>query len=603
MSLKDSLRFLTLRNSIHSLILSPRKLTFPYKLSFSPLSAMDSNSSSTLVLCGKSTAENEIAVSLKSNKTLKLPGDSEVSVLLKSELEENSFRIDSYMASLSTSQFGRFLIWSPRLPSTHDVVSHNFGELPIGTVCVADVQFKGRGRSKNVWESPMGCLMFSFTTQMEDGRVVPLVQYVVSLAITEAIKDVCDKNGLPCIDVKIKWPNDLYLNGLKVGGILCTSTYRSKKFNVSAGIGLNVDNEKPTTCLNAALKELSVVAYQLSREEILAAFFEKFEKFNDLFINQGFQTLEELYYKTWLHRLLNKEQKREAFLGVSKQIPILKEVITGLKVNIGKSEIVPMGVIGSLNTLSSVLSCNVVEVGALELVEVLRDVECGRILGKVLRVSLVMCYNVVGEGFHIRFWYDLWCGQIPLKDLYPDLFSRAMGKEASIFELITISSNGGSRSWNIQFHKGLDDWEEERVFSFYEHVYSKMPRGEGIDSLFWKSTPNGVFDVHSFYNSLSTPPTFPFPWKCIWSIMFAVGDVMQRTAVSLLFAWENFPGGQRVIVQEKNEDQMVENVVTIQGLTSSGYLLAIGEDNQMYELHPDGNSLDFFKGLIRRKLD
>ncbi|MCH93884.1 biotin-protein ligase-like, partial [Trifolium medium] len=49
-------------------------------------------------------------------------------------------------------------------------------------------------RSKNVWESPLGCLMFSFTLQMEDGRVVPLVQYVVSLAITEAIKDICDKN-------------------------------------------------------------------------------------------------------------------------------------------------------------------------------------------------------------------------------------------------------------------------------------------------------------------------------------------------------------------------------------------------------------------------
>ena len=45
-----------------------------------------------------------------------------------------------------------------------------------------------------------------------------------------------------------------------------------------------------------------------------------------------------------------------------------------------------------------------------------------------------------------------------------------------------------------------------------------MPRGEGIDSLFWKSTLDGVFDVHCFYNSLSTPPTFPFPWKCIWGI-------------------------------------------------------------------------------------
>ena len=93
-----------------------------------------------------------------------------------------------------------------------------------------------------------------------------------------------------------------------------------------------------------------------------------------------------------------------------------------------------------------------------------------------------------------------------------------MGKEASIFELITISSNGGSRSWNIQFHRALDDWEEERVFAFYEHVYFKMPRGEGIDNLIWKLTPNGVFDVRSFYNSLSTPPTFPFHWKCIWSI-------------------------------------------------------------------------------------
>ncbi|KAJ6337458.1 hypothetical protein OIU76_007185 [Salix suchowensis] len=190
------------------------------------------------------------------------------------------------MNSLSTNQFGRLLIWSPILPSTHDVVSNNFGDLPIGTVCVADVQYKGRGRSKNVWESPTGCLMFSFTVQMEDGRVVPLLQYVVSLAVTEAIKDVCDKNGLPLIDVRIKWPNDLYLNGLKVGGILSTSTYKSKKFNVSIGIGLNVDNEKPTTCLNTVLREFTYILWDLG---VCFKFL------------PGFQTLEELYYKTWLH--------------------------------------------------------------------------------------------------------------------------------------------------------------------------------------------------------------------------------------------------------------------------------------------------------------
>lgn len=41
--------------------------------------------------------------------------------------------------------------------------------------------------------------------------------------------------GTPELDVRIKWPNDLYLGGVKVGGILSTSVYRSKKFYVSAG--------------------------------------------------------------------------------------------------------------------------------------------------------------------------------------------------------------------------------------------------------------------------------------------------------------------------------------------------------------------------------
>jgi hypothetical protein len=36
-------------------------------------------------------------------------------------------------------------------------------------------------------------------------------------------------------EVKIKWPNDLYAKGIKIGGVLCTSTYSSKNFNVVIG--------------------------------------------------------------------------------------------------------------------------------------------------------------------------------------------------------------------------------------------------------------------------------------------------------------------------------------------------------------------------------
>ncbi|XP_022863682.1 biotin--protein ligase 1, chloroplastic-like isoform X2 [Olea europaea var. sylvestris] len=279
---------------------------------------MKLESPTTLILCGKSSPENELARFLKINNTIKLPDNASINVVLHSENEEqesfqkDAFQIDSYMNSLSTSRVGRFLIYSPILPTTHDIVSHNFCELPLGTVCVADVQLKGRGRSKNVWESPKGCLMFSFSLQMEDGRVVPLVQYVVCLAMAEAINDVCLRNGIPPLNVRIKWPNDLYLDGLKVGGILCTSTYTSKKFNVSAGIGVNVSNEKPTTCLNAVIQRLTSVAYQLQREDIMAAFFNKFENYYDIFQSQGFQALEELYYKTWLHsgqRVIVQEKK------------------------------------------------------------------------------------------------------------------------------------------------------------------------------------------------------------------------------------------------------------------------------------------------------
>lgn len=42
--------------------------------------------------------------------------------------------------------------------------------------------------------------------------------------------------------------------------------------------------------------------------------------------------------------------------------------------------------------------------------------------------------------------------------------------------------------------------------------------------------------------------------------------------------------------------------VIIEGLSTHGYLQARDEGGEAYELHPDGNSLDFFEGLVRRKL-
>ncbi|CAN6970396.1 hypothetical protein HID58_032160 [Brassica napus] len=104
--------------------------------------------------------------------------------------------------------------------------------------------------------------MFSFTLEIEDGRTVPLIQYVVGLAVTEAVKSVCDKKGLPYTDVKIKWRNDIYLNSLKIGGVLPQRTDQRS-------VGLNVDNEQPTTCLNAVLKDLSPMSDLFKKKNFL----------------------------------------------------------------------------------------------------------------------------------------------------------------------------------------------------------------------------------------------------------------------------------------------------------------------------------------------
>jgi biotin--protein ligase len=95
------------------------------------LSAVDC---SLLVLCGKSLTENETAKAIKANNTLKLSDKGELSIILHSEFNKNvmqqqSFQFSSFMNSLSTNQFGRLLIWSPQLSSTHDVISQYVSHL------------------------------------------------------------------------------------------------------------------------------------------------------------------------------------------------------------------------------------------------------------------------------------------------------------------------------------------------------------------------------------------------------------------------------------------------------------------------------------------
>ena len=102
--------------------------------------------------------------------------------------------------------------------STQDVAR----EMPIGSVVVADLQTAGRGRSSHSWEARRGAaLLVSFVLPPN-----PLLSLAAGVAAAEA----CGRG------VRLKWPNDLLLDGRKIGGILVEAS----PARAICGIGINL---------------------------------------------------------------------------------------------------------------------------------------------------------------------------------------------------------------------------------------------------------------------------------------------------------------------------------------------------------------------------
>ena len=104
-----------------------------------------------------------------------------------------------------------------------------------GDVYTADFQTAGRGRLDHKWLSPRGAnLMMSAVLSVEglSPEHVSTVPLVVGLAVVRAVKAAVGE-GVP---VSLKWPNDVYVEGRKVAGILCERC----DDRVIAGIGVNV---------------------------------------------------------------------------------------------------------------------------------------------------------------------------------------------------------------------------------------------------------------------------------------------------------------------------------------------------------------------------
>lgn len=105
-----------------------------------------------------------------------------------------------------------------------------------GTVCLAEQQTAGRGRQGRHWLTPFGAsLAFSLLWRF---TVPPEALSGLSLATGIAIVRTLRAFGI--LEIGLKWPNDVWWRGRKLGGILLESGGTVEQFYVVAGIGLNV---------------------------------------------------------------------------------------------------------------------------------------------------------------------------------------------------------------------------------------------------------------------------------------------------------------------------------------------------------------------------
>lgn len=191
-----------------------------------------------------------------------------------------------------------------------------------GTVIVADMQTAGRGRRGRTWESPAGInLYFSLILKPEFAiDKASMLTLVMALAVAESIDCVLKRDGKKSVEgasdsaqalrngaktgmlnmpaPRIKWPNDIVLNGKKVCGILTEMSVKQGTIeHVIIGVGINVyKQEFSPELVDKATSLEAECGQKISRSGLLEEIMDAFEDYYALFEKKGdLAELRELY--------------------------------------------------------------------------------------------------------------------------------------------------------------------------------------------------------------------------------------------------------------------------------------------------------------------
>jgi BirA family biotin operon repressor/biotin-[acetyl-CoA-carboxylase] ligase len=161
--------------------------------------------------------------------------------------------------------------------------------IPVPHLIYAETQTSGRGRGANAWWSATGSLTFSLMIDAEQlglsnqqQMLIPLLTGLAILGTSEGrVSRRLDANATknrPAL-LALKWPNDVYLAGKKLAGILCEVPATHPRHCV-IGVGFNVNNsfaDAPEEIRNRAISLLDQSDQTHDRLKILKTFLDHLE--------------------------------------------------------------------------------------------------------------------------------------------------------------------------------------------------------------------------------------------------------------------------------------------------------------------------------------
>jgi|FLOH01.1.fsa_nt_gi BirA family transcriptional regulator, biotin operon repressor / biotin---[acetyl-CoA-carboxylase] ligase len=149
-------------------------------------------------------------------------------------LSPSDIDISALESRLTTAKIGRPMQILAEIDSTNEEIGRN-PTLPEGAVIIANQQTQGRGRQGRSWYSEPGTGLYLSTLLKPDlpSEKLSLITLMVGVATVSAIGQ----------HSKLKWPNDILLNGKKLAGILCEHIPGTTPV-IIVGIGINLNQTR-----------------------------------------------------------------------------------------------------------------------------------------------------------------------------------------------------------------------------------------------------------------------------------------------------------------------------------------------------------------------